>query len=303
MNRKGLGRGLDALLAGDYQSSSGESVTELALADIVPNRFQPRREFDAERLAELAESIKRYGVLQPIVCRRQNQGYELIAGERRWRASQLAGLAVVPALIREYTDAEMTAVALVENLPRENLNPMEEALAYRRLMDEFDLTQEEISLQVGKSRSFIANSVRLLNLPPTVQEFVSRGTMSPGQARPLLVLPTPSLQEEAAAEIIKHALTAREAEELARQRTRKPLRRPPAASRETPPDGAQALADQFSAALGTRVKIQAKDADCGVILIEYYSPEELQRLLEQITGEPDHDPAGRQSARRSAFPV
>ena len=303
MNRKGLGRGLDALLAGDYPTASGENITELALADIVPNRFQPRREFDAERLAELADSIKRYGVLQPIVCRRQDQGYELIAGERRWRASQLAGLAVVPALIRDYSDAEMTAIALVENLQRENLNPMEEALAYRRLMDEFDLTQEEISLQVGKSRSFIANSVRLLNLPPAVQEYVSRGTMSPGQARPLLVLPTPFLQEAAAAEIIKHALTAREAEELARQRTQKPLRRPPASAKKTPPDGTQALADQFSAALGTRVKIQAKDADSGVILIEYYSAEELQRLLEQVAGEPDLGEANRQTSRRSPFSV
>ena len=303
MNRKGLGRGLDALLAGDYPSDSRESVMEVTIAEITPNRFQPRREFDSDRLAELADSIKLYGVLQPIVCRRQEQGYELIAGERRWRASQLAGLTVIPALIRDYSDAEMTAVALVENLQRENLNPMEEALAYRRLMDEFDLTQEEISAKVGKSRSFIANTVRLLNLPPAVQEYVSRGTMTPGQARPLLVLPTPALQEEAAAEIIKHAMTAREAEELARTRNQKAVRRVTAPAKKTPENGRRELATELSAVLGTRVKIQERDPNSGVILIEYYSAEELQRILEQLSGGSEMASGGRNASRRAAFPV
>ena len=303
MNKKGLGRGLDALLAGDYPSDSRESVAELAIAEIIPNRFQPRREFDPDRLAELADSIKLYGVLQPIVCRRQDQGYELIAGERRWRASQLAGLTMIPALIRDYSDAEMTAVALVENLQRENLNPMEEALAYRRLMDEFDLTQEEISAKVGKSRSFIANTVRLLNLPPTVQEYVSRGTMTPGQARPLLVLPTPALQEEAAAEIIKHEMTAREAEELARTRNQKTVRRVTAPAKKTPENGRRELATELSAVLGTRVKIQERDPNSGVILIEYYSAEELQRILEQLSGGSEMASGGRNASRRAAFPV
>ena len=303
MNKKGLGRGLDALLAGDYPSDSRESVAELAIADIIPNRFQPRREFDPDRLAELADSIKLYGVLQPIVCRRQDQGYELIAGERRLRASQLAGLTVIPALLRDYSDAEMTAVALVENLQRENLNPMEEALAYRRLIDEFDLTQEEISAKVGKSRSFIANTVRLLNLPPAVQEYVSRGTMTPGQARPLLVLPTPTLQEEAAAEIIKQAMTAREAEELARTRTKKPVRRAAAPAKKASQNGNQEVEAELSAALGTRVKVQERDPDRGVILIEYYSAEDLQRILEQLSGSAEMAAGGRGASRRAAFPV
>ena len=303
MTRKGLGRGLDALLAGDYPSESRESVSELTIAEIVPNRFQPRREFDPDRLSELAESIKLYGVLQPIVCRRQDQGYELIAGERRWRASQLAGLTVIPALLRDYSDSEMTAVALVENLQRENLNPMEEALAYRRLMDEFDLTQEEISAKVGKSRSFIANTVRLLNLPVTVQEYVSRGTMSPGQARPLLVLPTPALQEEAAAEIIKHAMTAREAEELARTRTQKTVRRAVTPVKKASQNETREVEAELSAALGTRVKVQERDPNSGVILIEYYSAEDLRRILEQLSGSSEMAASDRGTSRRTAFPV
>ena len=303
MNRKGLGRGLDALLAGDYPSDNRESVAELTITEIVPNRFQPRREFDPDRLAELADSIKLYGVLQPIVCRRQDQGYELIAGERRWRASQLAGLTVIPALLRDYSDAEMTAVALVENLQRENLNPMEEALAYRRLIDEFDLTQEEISAKVGKSRSFIANTARLLNLPPAVQEYVSRGTMTPGQARPLLVLPTPTLQEEAAAEIIKHAMTAREAEELARTRTKKPVRRAATPAKKASQNGNREVEAELSAVLGTRVKVQERDPDSGVIMIEYYSAEDLQRILEQLSGSSEMAAGGRGASRRAAFPV
>ena len=303
MNKRGLGRGLDALLSGDYPADHLENVNEVAVADIVPNRFQPRKEFDPDRLAELAESVKLYGVLQPVVVRRRDQGYELVAGERRWRASQIAGLKVIPALVRDYTDTEMTAVALVENLQRENLNPMEEAIAYRQLIDEFGFTQEEVSRKIGKSRSFIANSVRLINLPTVVQEYVSRGTMTPGQARPLLVLPTLELQEEAAAKILTQALTARDAEELVRQWGKKTVAKPKMEKKESLASTGKVVGEHLSALLGTRVLVTERVAGSGIITIEYYSAEELQRILDYIEGNPVTEPVGRTRNKGAALSV
>ena len=303
MNKRGLGRGLDALLSGDYPADHLENVNEVAVADIVPNRFQPRKEFDPDRLAELAESVKLYGVLQPVVVRRRDQGYELVAGERRWRASQIAGLEVIPALVRDYTDTEMTAVALVENLQRENLNPMEEAIAYRQLIDEFGFTQEEVSRKIGKSRSFIANSVRLINLPTVVQEYVSRGTMTPGQARPLLVLPTLELQEEAAAKILTQALTARDAEELVRQWGKKTVAKPKMEKKESLASTGKVVGEHLSALLGTRVLVTERVAGSGIITIEYYSAEELQRILDYIEGNPVTEPVGRTRNKGAALSV
>ena len=303
MNKRGLGRGLDALLSGISEADSGENVTEVAVVDIVPNRFQPRREFDPDRLAELASSIKLYGVLQPIVVRRQDRGFELVAGERRFRASQIVGLKKIPALIRDYTDSEMTAVALVENLQRENLNPIEEAYAYRRLIEEFGFTQEDVSQKVGKSRPFIANTVRLLNLPVTVQEYVSRGTMTPGQARPLLVLPTAKLQEEAATEIMTHAFTAREAEELARQWGKKGPNKLGAKKKAIIELEANGVEERLSELLGTRVRIAEREAGKGTISIEYYSTEELERIVGQIEGDGLIDPSDRKRRKGQAFSV
>lgn len=303
MNKKGLGRGLDALLSGDYADEPRENVSELLVSQIVPNRFQPRKEFDPDRLAELAESIKLYGILQPIVVRSQNDGYELVAGERRWRAAQLSGLKVVPALIRNYSDSEMTAVALVENLQRENLNPMEEAFAYRRLIDELGFTQEEVSQQVGKSRSFIANSVRLINLPMVVQEYVSRGTMTPGQARPLLVLPTPELQAEAASKILVNSLTARESEELARQWSKRAVAKSNPRKSMVPVDAEKEIEERLSVLLGTRVRVAEREAGKGSITIEYYSAEDFQRILEQIEGVLTQDAFEKKRRTNSAFSV
>lgn len=285
MNKRGLGRGLDALFLGDTQEDTRKTISEIPISSITPNRFQPRREFDPDRLNDLAESIKIYGVLQPIVVRKNDVGYELVAGERRLRASQLAGLSIIPALIRDYSDTEMTAVALVENLQRENLNPIEEAQAYRRLIEEFDFTQDEVSQKVGKSRPYIANCVRLLNLPSGVQAYVSRGTMTPGQARPLLVLPTPELQAEAASEIVAHSLTAREAEELARQWTNKKLEK----RKKTKPgtectSDVKEMEDRLSSVLGTKVRVSEHTPGVGNITVEYYSEEERNRILEQIEG-------------------
>ena len=285
MNKRGLGRGLDALLSGGRDFERGESLLRVSVTNITPNPFQPRRDFDQDRLEDLSASIRLYGVLQPIVVRRVEDGYQLVTGERRWRASQMAGLREIPAVLREYTDTEMTAVALVENLQRENLNPIEEAIAYRRLIDEFGFTQEEVSAKVGKSRPFIANTVRLLNLPPEVQEYVSRGTMTPGQARPLLVLPTPAMQTEAAAEIVSRALTARGAEELAKKWGSKKTGLPVKKKQEKNGGTAgETVREQLSRLLGTKVQLSEHADGSGIILIEYYSAEELQRLYEYFAG-------------------
>ena len=283
-SKRGLGRGLDALLSGGRDSERGEHLTQVPVGDISPNPFQPRREFDEARLQDLAESIKMYGVLQPVVVRVHGAGYQLVTGERRWRASQMAGLTDVPAVIREYSDTEMTAVALVENLQRENLNPIEEAIAFRKLIDEFGFTQEEVSEKVGRSRPFIANAVRLLNLPAQVQEYVSRGTMTPGQARPLLVLPTAALQIEAATEILSQALTARGAEELAKKWNAKKNHQSKkrAISMENK-NVRQDVVEELSRRLGTRVEIEDRNDGGGTIIIEFYSSEELDRLVEFLT--------------------
>jgi len=209
MSKRGLGRGLDALFgepnAGQAIESS-EPINEIAIQEIIPNPHQPRRDFDEEAPAELAQSIKQHGIIQPVVVRKTLTCYELVAGERRWRASKLVGLKQIPAVVREYTDAEMMEIALVENLQRQNLNIIEEAIAFRRLIEEFGLTQEEVSQKIGRSRSMVANIVRLLNLQPEVQAFVSRGTLTMGQVRPLLVLESPEMQISAANQIIDEDL-------------------------------------------------------------------------------------------------
>ena len=284
MNKRGLGRGLDALLSGGRDFDRGENLLQVPVKDISANPFQPRREFDPERLEDLATSIRLYGVLQPIVVRKNGDGYQLVTGERRWRASQIAGLRELPAVLRDYTDAEMTAVALVENLQREDLNPIEEAIAYRRLIDEFGFTQEEVSAKVGKSRPFIANTVRLLNLPPIIREHVSRGTMTPGQARPLLVLATAELQIKAAEEIVSRSLTARDAEELVQKMGNK---KKPGSGRKQQTNNMKeqaAAIEQLELALGTKVQIVERDGGGGTIMIECYSEEELQRVYEVLTG-------------------
>ena len=288
MNKRGLGRGLDALLSGGRDFDRGESLLQIQVKDISVNPFQPRREFDEERLEDLASSIRLYGVLQPIVVRRIEGAYQLVTGERRWRASQLAGLKEIPAVLRDYTDVEMTAVALVENLQREDLNPIEEAIAYRRLIDEFGFTQEEVSAKVGKSRPFIANTVRLLNLPAVVQEYVSRGTMTPGQARPLLVLPTTEMQIEAAEEILSRAMTARGAEELAKKMASKKTKQSNQKRLMRISDNDyNAAVEQLGRVLGTKVQIVERDGGGGTIMIECYSAEEMQRVFDCLTSAGD----------------
>ncbi|HWR44048.1 ParB/RepB/Spo0J family partition protein [Sporomusa sp.] len=291
MSKRGLGRGLDALFgapATAENTEDNEHANVITIKDIVPNPHQPRRDFDEEALAELAQSIKQHGVIQPVIVRKTLSGYELVAGERRWRASQLAGLKQIPAVVRDYTDAEMMEIALIENLQRQNLNPIEEAMAFRRLMEEFGLTQEEVAQKIGRSRSMIANIVRLLNLQPEVRGFVSRGTLSMGQARPLLALEAADLQLDAAKQIVEEDLSARDAEELVRRLAA----RRPAKKAEAKPDQEQLnddnqffmneFEDRLKVMLGTQVRIKPGKLK-SKIEIEYYSPEDLERIMEMLS--------------------
>ncbi len=297
MSKRGLGRGLDALFCapGAPQAAEGnEPVNEIAIKEITPNQHQPRRDFDEEALAELAQSIKQHGVIQPVVVRKTLNGYELVAGERRWRASQIVGLKQIPAVVREYTDSEMMEIALIENLQRRDLNPIEEAMAFRSLMEEFGLTQEEVSRRIGRSRSMIANIVRLLNLHPEIQEFVSRGTLTMGQARPVLALENLEVQLDAAKQIIEEDLSARDAEELVRRiAARRPVKKVEPVNEEQENNRQffmNEFEDRLKVILGTQVRIKPGKLK-SKIEIEYYSDEDLERIMEMLSKRQEPTPS------------
>ena len=278
---RGLGRGLEALIP---TMSEQEVVKELLITDIVANKYQPRNEFNEEALEELAESINQYGLLQPVIVRKVLNGYELIAGERRWRAAQKNGAKTIPAIVREYSDIETTEIALIENLQRENLNAIEEAGAYQRLVNEFGLTQEELAKKIGRSRSHIANFIRLLNLPEFVQEYVSRGTLTMGQVRPLLTLESEDLQIEAAEYIIAEDLSARDAEKLVKKLMKDPQVLQEELEEEEYKEDIFVVEaeDVLKMALGTKVKIKPGKKK-SKIEIEFYSADDLERLVEVLT--------------------
>lgn len=282
MNKKGLGRGLGALLPTTNQNSSdNKEVLKLNIDKVKPNPNQPRQFFDEEKLLELASSIKEHGVVQPIIVRPLKQGeYEIVAGERRWRASQRAGLNEIPAIISEFSDAQISEIALIENIQREDLNPIEEAQAYKRLMEEFGLTQEQLSQKVGKSRSFIANTVRLLNLHPKVQAYLAQGTLSQGHSRPLLSLATAEKQLEVAERIIQANLSVRQAEELIKAVITNSLEKTPPAKPSKNPIHLQ-IEEKIRGLLGTKVKIK-ENGEQGKIEIDYYGPEDLQRIVDIV---------------------
>lgn len=280
--KRGLGRGLAALLPA-VEVQAGEPVQEVAVKEIRPNSYQPRRVFNEEKLAELAESVRIHGVLQPVVVRAVIGGFELVAGERRWRAAQLAGLERVPAVVRELGDAEMMEIALVENLQREDLNPLEEATAFQRLIQEFGLTQEELGRRLGKSRSHIANIMRLLNLPAAVQENVSRGTITMGHARALLALEDAELQNQVCRQVVAKNLSVRETENMVRTLlTRKKEEKKKKAQRPDP--WMAAMETNLKHALATQVRIKPGRRG-GKIEIEYYSNEDLERLTSLLARE------------------
>jgi ParB family chromosome partitioning protein len=260
------------------------------IGEIRPNPRQPRRFFDEERIAELADSIRQQGILQPLIVRKAEPGYELIIGERRFRAAQRAGLDRVPVIVKDVNDAESLEMALVENIQREELTPIEEALAYRQLMEEFHLTQEEVANRVGKSRPVVTNLLRVLNLPDEIKEEVDRGNLSVGHARTLLALDTPEQQIDLARRIMRQGLSVRETETLvARAPELSAYREGPQSHQdaETPPRPdlhRSALEEELMRALGTKVRLHPRKKG-GRIEIEYYSNEELEGLVRRLRGQ------------------
>ena len=282
MEKKALGKGLSALLPSSKASRPTEpdDVQRVRIENIVPNRYQPRHTFPEEELAELAASIKESGVLQPIMVRRKGDGiYELISGERRWRASKEAGLETIPVVIRNCSDQESLLLALVENLQREDLNPMETARAYSRMMNEFGLTQDAIAVKVGRDRSSVANFVRLIHLHPEIQELVAGGTLTTGHAKALLGLQSTEEQLRVGKMVAAGTLSVRETEHLVelslvgKKRQPKIPRSSPWADLET----------RLQKRLGTKVTIHPHKQG-GKVVIHYFSPEELDGVVETLLG-------------------
>ncbi len=280
--KHGLGRGLSALIPTADTAVSNDDIRLIPVAEIYPNPHQPRTAFNDEQLAELAASITEHGLIQPLVVTQQDGKYLLIAGERRWRASQLAGLEQLPAIVKEATPQAMLELAIIENIQRADLNALEEAFAYQQLMEEFGLTQEEVAKRVGKGRSTVANLLRLLTLPANVQQAVSDGLISGAHGRALLPLPTPEMQTNAMKQIMKLDLSVRQTEQHVKNllAEEKPAPKP---KKKLPPELAD-LQTQFEHSLGTRVTINKKRKG-GQVVIHYYSDEELQSIYETIVGE------------------
>lgn len=300
--KSGLGKGLDSLITNQYAkkqelSTNGDNFvdnsvekeeqpkTMLKVSQIEPNREQPRKNFDEAALEELAESIRQHGVIQPLLVKPKGKHYEIIAGERRWRAAKLAKVKEVPVVIRDYSDQEMMEIALIENIQREDLNPIEEAQAYMRLIQEFHLKQEELAKRLSKSRTAIANRMRLLKLTPLVQEMLADGRLSEGHARALLALESTELQETAAAQILEQSFSVRETEKLVKKLLNPPKKKEIDDNWEERDRVIyEKLEEDLRALMGTKVVIQRKEVDKGRIQIDYYSVEELERLMELFRG-------------------
>lgn len=301
MAKKGLGRGLGAIFGEDVVKESNEELanTKKAISSpreetggeimvkvslIESNRDQPRKDFNEEELQELAESIKNYGVLQPLLVQKKGTSYELIAGERRWRAAKLAGLREVPVVLREYNKQQAMEIALIENVQRSDLNPIEEAQAYQQLVKEFHLTQEEIAVRVSKNRATITNAMRLLKLDSQIQDLLIKGMISSGHARALLSLEDGQLQKKAAQEILDRGLSVRETEKLVKKMGKDLSPKEEKAEKR---DDAltlifRELEERMKSIMGTKVSIHNKDKNKGRIEIEYYSEAELERIVEMI---------------------
>ncbi len=278
----GLGRGLDALFADNsIEEIASTSAVKLKIMDIEPNRDQPRKIFDEDALAELADSIAKHGVIQPLLVRPMPDGsYQLVAGERRWRASRMAGLTEVPVVIKELSDDEAMALALIENLQREDLNAIEEAQGIKALMDTLSLTQDEAAERVGKSRPTVANALRLLKLPDSVIALVSDGKLSPGHARALLGFKDEQDIIETADLIIEKGLTVRDVEKLVKKRNKEPKAEKPAARRASYYDEVELALTDF---LGRKVKVGTKPGkESGVLEIDFFDKDDLTRLADAL---------------------
>ncbi|MDD6045777.1 MAG: ParB/RepB/Spo0J family partition protein [Clostridia bacterium] len=284
LGKKGLGKGLDALL-GDYSEPTASGLQELDIYLIDTNEDQPRKTFDKEKLEELAESLRLHGVVQPIVVRKIGERYSIIAGERRYRAARMAGLATVPVVIRDMDEMQAREVALIENIQRENLNPIEEAAAIKSLMDLHDLTQEEVSKRISKSRPAVSNSVRLLSLPEEVQDMVKEGKLQAGHARAILSIPDDLNRTIVARRIAESGASVREAEKLVKAELNPRMEPavPKAEKRPADPD-LRAAEDALRERLGTKVSIQGGMSK-GKLVIEYYTKDQLSGLYDLLIGE------------------
>ena len=292
---KGLGKGLDSLIPDNksMKSVTSEKTVEskedaaaksgvqvMKINEVEPNRDQPRKNFDEDALLELSDSIKQFGVLQPLLVRKRKDYYEIIAGERRWRAAKLAGVKEVPVIEKEYTDQEILEIGLIENIQRENLNPIEEAIAYKRLLEEFNLKQDEVAERVSKSRTAVTNSMRLLKLSDKVQQMIIDDMISTGHARALLAIDDPELQYTLANKIFDEKLSVRETEKLVKEikNPKKPKEKKPVANSFIYQD----LEEKMKSVFGTKVSIASKGKGKGKIEIEYYSDDELEHLFDMM---------------------
>ena len=295
IKKKGLGKGLDSLIPDNksMKSVTSEKTVEskedaaaksgvqvMKINEVEPNRDQPRKNFDEDALLELSDSIKQFGVLQPLLVRKRKDYYEIIAGERRWRAAKLAGVKEVPVIEKEYTDQEILEIGLIENIQRENLNPIEEAIAYKRLLEEFNLKQDEVAERVSKSRTAVTNSMRLLKLSDKVQQMIIDDMISTGHARALLALDDPELQYTLANKIFDEKLSVRETEKLVKEikNPKKPKEKKPVANSFIYQD----LEEKMKSVFGTKVSIASKGKGKGKIEIEYYSDDELEHLFDMM---------------------
>jgi ParB family chromosome partitioning protein len=276
-----LGRGLGALIPGAESAVPSQTVQELSLTDLELNPFQPRKHFNQTALEELASTIREHGILTPVVVRRVAGGFQIIAGERRIRAARLAGLSHIPGIIKEANDSQALQMALVENLQREDLNPLEAAQAYQRLVDEFGLTQEQVAERLGRDRSSVTNALRLLRLPERIREDLASGTISEGHARAILGLEKPAEQLRARDAVVKRGLSVRETEALVRRlRGRESSR---TTSQRTANPNVSALEDQLRTSLGTKIRIVRSGAG-GTLEISFFSGEDLTRIIDLILG-------------------
>lgn len=295
IKKKGLGKGLDSLIPDNnsMKSVTSEKTVEskedaaaksgvqvMKINEVEPNRDQPRKNFDEDALLELSDSIKQFGVLQPLLVRKRKDYYEIIAGERRWRAAKLAGVKEVPVIEKEYTDQEILEIGLIENIQRENLNPIEEAIAYKRLLEEFNLKQDEVAERVSKSRTAVTNSMRLLKLSDKVQQMIIDDMISTGHARGLLAIDDPELQYTLANKIFDEKLSVRETEKLVKEikNPKKPKEKKPVANSFIYQD----LEEKMKSVFGTKVSIASKGKGKGKIEIEYYSDDELEHLFDMM---------------------
>lgn len=297
VKKTGLGKGLDSLIPKSNTSPKSEKKetntvvktvvkneeVKLKITDVEPNRDQPRKTFDEDALLELSESIRQFGVLQPLIVQKRDGYYEIIAGERRWRAAKMAGLKEIPVIIRDYSDQQIVEISLIENIQRENLNPIEEAIAFKRLLTEFHLKQDEVAERVSKSRTAVTNSMRLLKLDERVQQMVIDDMISTGHARALLGIEDKDMQYKLAQQVFDEKLSVREVEKLMKLLNKKPKEKVEVKNQFV----YQNLEEKMKSLLGTKVSINHKANNHGKIVIDYYSNDELERLVDLFNSIPE----------------